>query len=454
MSVASIRTSGMVRVTVASGTRRVDLVLPGAVPVAEIIPELARSVGLLDATTVHGGYRLVGSEGRELEPDAGLIIQGVEDGELLTVFAGVDLITPKVYDDAVEAMADVVETDLTPWTADRGRRSAITSVAVLLLLASLGLLGRSDATAAGVAAGGLCVVLVGVAVLLSRVRDEPVGGVVLAGVGGVTAVVAGLVLAPGDLNPGHLTAEHLLGVPLAWAGAGLFLVGCVSVVGLRSGRGLLLPAVVLGALAVAVGLVVDRTDLSPAVLSTIVLVVAVLLGSVFPWVALGLSGAGSEQAGLPIPPKVDADRVLADARIAHEILLGVTLTVGLLVVLIAPLAVSRGVAGTVVALASALVVALRTRQYRVGSEVASGRYCALLGVVSVAVAVLASRPDWRPATTGVLVVGAAVVLIGTFGPTMSAARRSRVGDVVETMALVSLLPLLVVATGLAERIVG
>ena len=39
--------SGLVRVTVASGSRRVDLVLPGAVPVAELVPELARSVGLL-----------------------------------------------------------------------------------------------------------------------------------------------------------------------------------------------------------------------------------------------------------------------------------------------------------------------------------------------------------------------------------------------------------------------
>jgi len=56
--------SGLVRVTVASGTRRVDLVLPGAVPVAELVPELARSVGLLDATTVYGGYRLVTVDGR------------------------------------------------------------------------------------------------------------------------------------------------------------------------------------------------------------------------------------------------------------------------------------------------------------------------------------------------------------------------------------------------------
>ena len=72
--------SGLVRVTVASGTRRVDLVLPGAVPVAELVPELARRVGLLDPSTVYGGYRLVTAEGRELATDAGLVIQGVEDG--------------------------------------------------------------------------------------------------------------------------------------------------------------------------------------------------------------------------------------------------------------------------------------------------------------------------------------------------------------------------------------
>ena len=119
--------SGLVRVTVASGTRRVDLVLPGAVPVAELVPELARSVGLLDPATVYGGYRLVTPEGRELAGDAGLIIQGIEDGGLLTVTAGVDDEPPRVYDDVVEAMTDVVERDLKPWEPASGRRTALSA---------------------------------------------------------------------------------------------------------------------------------------------------------------------------------------------------------------------------------------------------------------------------------------------------------------------------------------
>ena len=104
--------SSLLRVTVASGSRRVDLVLPGSVPLAELVPELARSVGLLDPSTVYAGYRVVTADGRELVEDGGLIIQGIEDGGLLTVSARVDDDSPRVYDDVVEAMTDVVERDL------------------------------------------------------------------------------------------------------------------------------------------------------------------------------------------------------------------------------------------------------------------------------------------------------------------------------------------------------
>src|ERR1700755_2872691 len=115
MSQAPVSTSGLGRVRVFFRPRRVDLVLPGSVPVAELVPELARSVGLLDAATVYGGYRVVTAEGRELAPDTGLLTQGVEDGGLLTVTAGVDDPPPRVYDAIVEARTDVVERHPRPW---------------------------------------------------------------------------------------------------------------------------------------------------------------------------------------------------------------------------------------------------------------------------------------------------------------------------------------------------
>ncbi|HET7196590.1 MAG TPA: EsaB/YukD family protein, partial [Nocardioides sp.] len=122
---------GLVRVTVASRTRRVDLMLPGALPVTELVPELARSVGLLDPEKVHGGY-LVTTDGRVLSGDTGLLAQGIADGGLLTVNAGVEDMPRRVYDDVVEAMAHVVERDLVPWASGSGRRTALAAAALLM----------------------------------------------------------------------------------------------------------------------------------------------------------------------------------------------------------------------------------------------------------------------------------------------------------------------------------
>src|SRR5689334_17554153 len=152
--------SGLVRVTVASGTRRVDLVLPGSVPVAELVPELARSVGLLDAATVYGGYRVVTAEGRELAAETGLITQGIEDGGLLMVTAGVDETPPRIYDDIVEAMTDVVERDLRPWAPASGRRTALVAAGLLMALGAVALLIQYSSLLAGVAAGVVAVALV------------------------------------------------------------------------------------------------------------------------------------------------------------------------------------------------------------------------------------------------------------------------------------------------------
>src|ERR1700712_2875358 len=160
MSRAPVSASGLVRVTVSSGTRRVDLVLPGSVPVAELVPELARSVGLLDPMTVYGGYRVVTSDGRELAVDSGLVMQGVTDGGLLTVSAGVDSPAPRVYDDVVEAMTDVVERDLKPWAPESGRRTALTAAGLLMTLGAVALLVQYHSLFAGVAGVAVAVTLV------------------------------------------------------------------------------------------------------------------------------------------------------------------------------------------------------------------------------------------------------------------------------------------------------
>ena len=441
--------SGLVRVTVASGSRRVDLVLPGAVPVAELVPELARSVGLLDPLTVHGGYTVTGPDGRRLAGDAGLVLQGVEDGALLTVSAGVDAEPPRVYDDVVEAMTDVVERDLRPWSPASGRRTALGAAGLLLVLGAGSLLLQTDSTLAGTAAALVAATLLAGSVVLSRVQGEPEAAVAVSWTASLYAVVAGLLLA----------ADGGFGPSAVGAGLGAVLVGALSLLAVGEGRALTLPPAAVGAVFLVTGLVLADTDLDPAVVLVALLVLLVLLGSVFPWWALSLTGRGVEQAYslddlTADPDEIDAAAVGADARLAHEALLAIGATVGLLLVTVSPLAVGRGLSGTLLALLCAVVLMLRTRQYRTGTEVLVGLLSGVLGLVSTAAAVLVLHPDWRPTTAVVLAATGGVLLALPLVPAPPSVRRGRLGDVAETVALLALLPLAVVACGLFAAIVG
>ena len=443
--------SGLVRVTVTSGTRRVDLVLPGAVPVAELLPELARSVGLLDPATVHGGYRVGTSDGRRLALDSGLTLQGVEDGSLLTVTAGVDDPAPRVYDDVVEAMTDVVEHDLEPWRPAAGRRTALVAAGLFLVLGAGALLIQRGSDVAAAATALVAVGLCAAAIVLSRAQRETEAAVAVAWLGAAYATVAGLMLAPDDAR---WSAE-----PLAAAGAGALLAGMVCLVGLDAGRTLAFPPVVVGALALGVGVYVRSAPdgWAPASLLTTVLAFVVLAGSVFPWLALGATTTRVDQLYTPAditatPDDIEPDRVAADARVAHEILLAISGTVGLLLVLVAPLAVSLGVTGTLLAVDACLIVVLRTRQYRTGSEVLVGLGSGIAGIAATALTVLALHPDWRPTLAVVLAVLGALLLLATLTPSAPSVRRGRLGDVLESAALLALLPLLVVATGLFDQV--
>ena len=466
-SPAPASATALVRVTVASGSRRVDLVLPGAVPLAELVPELARSVGLLDPMTVHGGYRVLTAEGRLLGTDAGLVGQGVEDGALLTVTAGVDDPAPRVYDDVVEAMTDVVEQDLRPWSPASGRRTALGAAGLLMALGAAALLVQDDTLLAGSAAGVVATVLVAGAVVLSRTQAEPEAAVAVAWASTAYAAVAGLLLA---LDPGYSGLSGLLGVPggpgvlagapVAAAGLGAVLAGLVALLGLGEGRALVLPPVVVGAAFGVVGLVLQvAAGADVGVLLSTVLVLVVLMGSLFPWLALGMTGARVEQVYSTAditadPDEVDPDQVGREARLAHEILLAITATVGLLLVLVAPVAVALGLSGTLLALVCCGVVMLRTRQYRTGSEVLVGLVSGIAGLASVAVALLWLQPQWRPTTALVLAVAGGVLLAVTLLPGETSVRRGRLGDVAESVCLLALVPLALVATGVFSAIAG
>lgn len=440
--------NGLVRVTVTAGERRADLALPGSVPVAELLPDLVRSLGMLDAQVVHAGFTLVGSDGSPLSGGAGLAAQGVLDGALLTVSAGADERPPRVYDDIVEAMSDAVEEDMSPWRPAASRRTALATAALLMVIGAAALVAMRTSVLAGAAAGLVALLLVVAAIVLSQLKDEDDAAVTLAWLGATYAAAAGFTATPGS---------ERLGLPTALAGVGLLVAGLVAALGLKRRRALLYPAVVVG-LAVAAGAaVVGLTDFGAGQVAVVVLLVVVVLGTVVPRLALATTRSAVPAAYthddlVADPEDISEDSVRGDARTAHDVLLAVAASVGLLVALLAPLAVQRGVTGTLLGVCAAAVVMLRTRQYRVAVEVALGLGLGVAALGALAVSALLEHPGWRSGIGLILAAVGSILLVVTLVPSPTSVRRGRLGDVAEMTALVAMVPLVVFASGLVAAV--
>ncbi len=442
--------SGLVRVSVLAGDRRADLALPGALPVAELLPELSRSLGVLDAHTSYAGYLLCGPEGRALSPESGLSFQGIEDGALLTLAVGAEQEPPKVYDDIVEAMSDAVEAQTQPWDPASARRTALTTAGLLLGLGGLSLALQRPDVVAGAAAGVGAVVLVTAAGVLARTRQEHAAAVMLAWLGVGFGAVCGLTAAP---------AGPLLELPLALAGLGALAVALVGLVGLVEHRAVMVPAVVVGAVCAASSGLLLATDFEAAHVYTAALVLVVLAGSALPWFAIGSTGTRVDQAHSAAditadPAQIEPSAVRRDALAAHDLLLAITAAVGILTVLVAPMAVGLGVSGTLLIVFSAVVLMLRTRQYRVESEVGAGLGFGIAGIAAVVVSVLVQHPGWHATLALLLALTSTVLLVLTLVPLSPSVRRGRVGDLAELVALVALPTLLVLALDVVGAVRG
>lgn len=441
----------LLRVTVTSQTRRVDLALPSVVPVADLLPELARCVGVLDVGTVHGGYCAVTRDGRVLRADLGLAAQGVLHGDVITIAAPALEGVPEAHDDASEAMADVVERGAA-WGPTARRHAALWSAVALLLLGAGALATQHGSHFAGAARAvsfALAVVLLAGAVLFSRGRVETLAAV-------TSGHLACLYAAVGASCSARLTP--LSGDALALAGGGVLAVGLIVVLGMSGERLLMLPAVVAGSLSAATGLLMRASTLDPALPLTTVLTLIVLATSGFPALALSTSGTGRHAlSARPSSPTeaggVDMARLAADCRLAREILLAISATAGLLLVGLAPFAVSLGRVGAAVPVLGCAVVMLRTRRYRSELDVLVGLVSGVLGLLSTVTSVLVLDAHWRM-PTAVVVAAAGVVLLGrtllqSLWPRPEDPRPGRVGDWVESASVVALVPVLVVAAGLS-----
>ena len=434
------------RLTVAGSERRAEVVVPSGEPVGAAIPRLLDLLGET-AGTVARPLAVIAPDGEQI--DIALTPQQLDlaDGTLVRLVRLDAAPPPPVVIDVTDAAADAHDARPDRWD-DRARTIAGgTGIAAAFAIAGW-LSPWSSPTLAAFALLGAAVVLAAIATGL--------------GLGGlrrlstcVSAAAAGLALPVGSATAGALASGPsalLAGIAAALATASTIALLGVGVAHRRRGAasGGALGAVLSSLL---LGLLLAGVDAVAA--STITGVVAAFATGPLPWIALSSAGLTDldQRAADGAPPA----RPRAFAAI-DEAYAALTWSVAAVASVLGVTGVALALSGTIwtelLALAFFLVAALRTRAFPLRWQ--GWLLWAAAGVIAAAAltVLLVGGLGWVGAGVAVVVAALIATMVLVRPRPHVRARLRGLGNIVETLAVVSLIPLLVGALGIYAELLG
>ena len=396
--------TGFCRVTVVAPDSRIDVALPEDIAVADVYPEILRLTGQTQAAGTPAGYHLVRRDGTVLDGARTLAAQQVLDGELLSLRPFAQSLPPAVFDDVSDAVASAVTRDRHLWSDELLRGAGLVGGVLLLVLMGFVLwfadpLRHDMHSLPGIIAGSAGLLLTAFAGVRARVYADRATAVAL-GLGALPLVlIAGSGIIGPDAGQGPGRLQFLLGCVAV-------LVASVALVALTpSGDAPFVAATFLATVGTLATFVAILTEASATQTAAVCAPVALGLVAFLPGLSARFArlpigyasprttpagyddtfadaNSGPEADGEP----VDAERIAAQARRGHEMLLG--LVGGCAAVAVGSAAVlgfGDNIWGQILALAAGLAMLLRARLFRYTSQVA----CVLVaGIGAIALLVL------------------------------------------------------------------
>ncbi|MDQ1007961.1 type VII secretion integral membrane protein EccD [Streptomyces sp. V4I23] len=396
--------TGFCRVTVVAPDSRIDVALPEDIAVADVYPEILRLTGQTQAPGTPTGYHLVRRDGTVLDGARSLSAQQVLDGEVLSLRPFAESLPPAVFDDVSDAVASAVVRDRHLWGDELLRVAGLVGGVLLLVLMGFVLwfadpVRHDMHSLPGIVAGSAGVLLTAFAGVRARVYGDRATAVAL----GLGALPLLLIAGSGIVGPA--TGEG--------PGRLQFLLGCVTVlvasvtlvVLAPSGDAPFVAATFLSVTGTVATFAAILTEASATGTAAVVAPVAIGLVAFLPGLSARFArlpigyasprsstdddydaGAYGDQHEAPAAQPVDAERIAAQARRGHEMLLG--LVGGCAAVVVGSAAVlgfSSNIWGQFLALGAGLAMLLRARLFRYTSQVT----CALAaGIAAIALLVL------------------------------------------------------------------
>ena len=442
----------LARITVCGPHRRLDLALPGHVPVAELLPELLRhnGDGLADDGERHGGWVLRRADGAPVSAGQALRQQGIRDGDVLHLVPGRTYWPEPEYDDVAEAIAAAASQQGRTWSAATTRGYALGAAGLWLGAGWLVLVGAGTGTAERARVAvlvGAAVLAVGV--LAGRVWRDAAAGVVL-GAGSLPYAFAAGLLAAGDGDPVGLRPDD-------WPTAAAMSTGLLVLLGTAVTAGAAVPAG--GPIFVAVVTVAGLGSMAAIAASTVTGAAGAAAGLlVVVGCGVGLLPRLAVRLG-QVPTVVGtSDRVPGAVARAEQLLTGMLIgyaAVGVAASVV--LAQVGGVVGVVLVGVVGLAMSLRSRSF-----VSTRQRPPLLvaGAAATTLSVFGALPAYLPVSPSTLVVAVGMVAVSTAAVGARYAGRSpspylsRAADLLEITALVSVVPLAGAVFGLYRWAVG
>lgn len=398
---------GFCRVTIVAPDSRIDVALPDDVPVADLHPEILRLSQQSSGIAVPVGYHLVRRDGTVLDSARTFAAQRVLDGELLTLRPFAESLPPAVFDDVSEAVATAVSRDRTLWSGELTRAAGLTGgglLATLIAFVTWSADPRHDMNGLpGILAAVAGLLLLTLGAVRARVYDDRASAISL-GLGALpNLAVAGSGLLP--LADGHGIGK----LQFLLACAAVLLAAVVLTITSPRGDGPFVAfvlAAAIGLLTTFVALLADLTAVetaaicAPLAVGTLAFLPGLSLrfarlpiGFDPPSTTRGYGPTGAYGDDLAPPEPVDADRIAAQARRGHELLVG--LVGGCALVAVAAAAVlgfSDDVWGQLLALATGLSLLLRAQLFRYSAQVGATLAAGLGSLVLLGVGLALNPP--------------------------------------------------------------
>jgi type VII secretion integral membrane protein EccD len=438
------------RLTVAGSMRRSEVVVPSAEPLGAALPRLLDLLGETGGT-VSLPLTLVAADGEQIDTARSPQQLDLTDGTLLRLVRLDAAPPPPVVIDVTDAAADAHDARRDRWDA-RARRSAGATGIALAFAAAGSLAPMGGPVVAAV------VLLAATVVLLAGATGLGLGG--LRGVSACfSAAAAGLAV---PLGMAALTAAQAGGYAADRAlllAAGVVIAAASTVVLLGLGVALRRAGAAaggaLGASLAGLLIILLLTGVGTAAAAALAGTVAAFATGPLPWIALSAAGLTDLDRRVAQGEHLDRPRAFASIDDAYSAL---TWSVAGVAAVLAVTGVALVLADEqwngLLALAFALVAALRSRAFPLRAQ----GWALWATVASIAVTAVVTQLSGGLGWLGAAVAVAAAVLVA-FAVLVSPrdhtrARLRGLGNTVETLAVVSLLPLLLGALGIYAELLG